>query len=222
MVAMSIVCDTDARDSLRVTNICGPISVQFFRDGVWASSVHLTPDTARQLRDHLSEALGDTRTVAVAEAYGEGYSDAVADAKRTAQPVAPIPPGTVKCAEGLGDLQDFDGPADPDAIRAAEVALGRAFRWNSAPEGGEFWCAISDRLTDLARLAETAARRPKVPEPVEVRDFEGDLMTIRSCISGVRVMVEAGRDAFCFNPAQAREAAAALEKMADALEGVVA
>jgi hypothetical protein len=166
-------------------------------------STEMPPDAARQLRDHLNEALGDDH-------YGDGFNAGIA----CAPAAAPIPPGTVKCAEGLGEVS----PNQAADIRKAADALDAAFRYRLTPEGSEFWSAIFDRLCDLADLAEdAAARRPKVPEPVTVRDDDGDPLDIGADSRTGTVDVDC-QGLRCFTPAQAREAAAALVKMADALE----
>ncbi len=159
--------------------------------------VFLTPDTARQLRDYLSAALGEVH-----------------------QPVAPIPPGTVKCAEGLGKLTPCSSWAREAAgyANAAEAVLG--FDWGSTTEGPDFWAGIFHRLAYPRDLAEAAARRPKVPEPVSITS-EWNIGTRISISDEDGLVVLETEDGMIpgFSPAQAREAAAALVKMADALEG---
>lgn len=67
------------------------------------------------------------------------------------QPV--VSPGTVKCAQGLGQIAG----ADPQLIRNAAHAMAEAFPWRLAPEGFDFWFAINNRLLEIAREVEAVA-----------------------------------------------------------------
>jgi hypothetical protein len=76
---------------------------------------------------------------------------------RLARAAVAIPTGTVKCAEGLGDIPADDLESQAEAYRAAMVALD-GFSWSWTTEGADFWFAIHNRLDKLRMLAEAAAR----------------------------------------------------------------